>query len=713
MQSKADSMSRLLWVSTLIACSIVLLAIVWPTATQRFYVEDDLGNFTIPIRHFYQQGLQSGRIDLWCPNLFGGYYLHGEGQDGMMHPLHLVLYRFLPLVEAFGAELLCIYISLFAGSYLLFRRWNVEPVCAAFGAFVFSFAGNNLLAIVHVNRIAVIAHAPWAMLAIDSCMRGRYAARIVGCAGIALLNGSALLFGYPYFFLMSLALQSWYMLYLASGGLSWSRILMVLGGMVMALPIGAIQIIPTWTTLAGSTRVQPTLAFLSYGSLHPMQLLQWANPFLFRGRKIGLLGAHELAIYAGIGPLLVFIWLCARKTHPDRRLVWFLAGLAITGIVLAFGRYNPAFSFYAEFPLIRLFRVPARYILFTHFALAGGAALGLDRLRRYPRIRPSARARFLLFAGLSVGLGTLGLKAAGEVLPFLAKRFAPVSDVIWGSVLICLGIGLFRAALSYGTAAFTMFWVFSLFDLTAYSISYLGQLQISPMSYFTDERPPVPPPGPVSMENSDRLLPAGYRLAGGYVGLPPLGLLRTDDPLYLRLLGTTAVQKGNSWRVIGGEPPAPLRIVHPVATKSPLEALARVDLFDTAVVTQPVQVGEGTEGSVRIIEQHPGFVRAAIDTPGRALCLFVQRYHPGWTARIGTRKLEVIRANGDFIGFIVPGGSQEVTLQFAPSDFRLGKSISLLALAATVGWGAIVLMAGHRKASSKGHHHSHTKWASE
>ncbi|HEY2880968.1 MAG TPA: hypothetical protein VGJ15_01010, partial [Pirellulales bacterium] len=78
---------------TLVVCTAALLiALAWPMFSGRVYVADDLGDFHLPLRAFYSQQLQRGQPFDWCPDLFCGFYLTGEGQAGTYHPLHWLLY---------------------------------------------------------------------------------------------------------------------------------------------------------------------------------------------------------------------------------------------------------------------------------------------------------------------------------------------------------------------------------------------------------------------------------------------------------------------------------------------------------------------------------------------------------------------------------------------------------------------------------------------
>ena len=123
-------------------------------------------------------------------SLYGGFYVTGEGQLGAYHPLHLMLYRLLPLGVAFDLELLISYPAMFAGTYLFLRVWLRRRDAALFGALAFTFCGFNLLHFVHPNAVAIVAHLPWLLLAIEAAFTqvsrtaagdGRAGDRTAGC----------------------------------------------------------------------------------------------------------------------------------------------------------------------------------------------------------------------------------------------------------------------------------------------------------------------------------------------------------------------------------------------------------------------------------------------------------------------------------------------------------------------------------------------------
>ena len=81
---------------------------------------------------------------LWSPALGSGLYLHAEGQSGMAHPFHLLIYRFLPLTAAINLEMLASYVAALGGMFLFLRHLSLRRDAAATGALLFAFSGFQL-----------------------------------------------------------------------------------------------------------------------------------------------------------------------------------------------------------------------------------------------------------------------------------------------------------------------------------------------------------------------------------------------------------------------------------------------------------------------------------------------------------------------------------------------------------------------------------------
>ena len=166
-----DAAERPLYLLGLAVSAAILLIIALPMMQGLTYTFDDLGNFHLPMRAFYAQCLANHQSFDWMPSVYCGFYLQGDGQVGMYHPLHRLLYGYLPLVHAFNIELFLSYPVMLAGMFVLLRRLGLRRDSSIFGAMLFAFSGFNLLHFVHMQAIATVAHIPWLLVAIDVSVR--------------------------------------------------------------------------------------------------------------------------------------------------------------------------------------------------------------------------------------------------------------------------------------------------------------------------------------------------------------------------------------------------------------------------------------------------------------------------------------------------------------------------------------------------------------
>ena len=81
----------------LVCAAALALPLAQPLLHRRVFVYNDLTWFHLPTRFLYQEALRAGDSLLWTPSIFSGFYQHGEGQTGIFHPLHLLLYGALPI----------------------------------------------------------------------------------------------------------------------------------------------------------------------------------------------------------------------------------------------------------------------------------------------------------------------------------------------------------------------------------------------------------------------------------------------------------------------------------------------------------------------------------------------------------------------------------------------------------------------------------------
>src|SRR5262249_42992315 len=95
---------QLLSAASLACLAAYLSLIASPLLRGRIPTHGDLGLLNLPIRQFYARCLETGDAFDWTPEIFGGYFVTGEGQHGPYHPFRWLSYRLLPLDSAFALE---------------------------------------------------------------------------------------------------------------------------------------------------------------------------------------------------------------------------------------------------------------------------------------------------------------------------------------------------------------------------------------------------------------------------------------------------------------------------------------------------------------------------------------------------------------------------------------------------------------------------------
>ena len=221
----------------------------------------DLLYQNLPFQRFYSDCLHNGESFLWSPTFYSGFYLYCEGQTRMLHPRHLLFYRFIPLLPALGIQLVASYVFMAAGCYLFFRKWELSPSAALFGAFLFTFGGTNLAHLQHINLVAVTAHLPWMLLAMEGSVnartwrsivfveqRIRLAGRVAGAhwasaRDVPQCGHCRVAFGFP-------ATER--------GKFRPGNVVALFGSGVLGLVIGAVQLLPTLDVARDSTRDEDT-----------------------------------------------------------------------------------------------------------------------------------------------------------------------------------------------------------------------------------------------------------------------------------------------------------------------------------------------------------------------------------------------------------------------------------------------------------------------
>jgi hypothetical protein len=690
---------------TIACCAALYAPLLIPLLTGRTFVLDDLAWFHLPVRHLYQQALVHGDTFLWTPALSSGFFLHGEGQAGMYHPLHLLLYRWLPLGVALNLEMLSSYAIGLAGMWLLLRRLSLSRAAAVFGAMVFAFSGFHLMHLMHLNAVAVSMEIPWMLLAADLLLAGRSAReRAAGFAGVAIVLGSQLLLGFPQFLWMTALATAGLAALRALEGARLSRVALLAAAALFGVAIGAVQLLPTLDLLRDSTRSGMAQGLSMTFSLHPINLIQLWSPYALSQRVFAISGEffiHEFTVYNGAFCTVALAWLGMRWRYLERRRL--AAGALVLGgiaLLLSLGRYGGLYALLALVPGLGSFRAPARHIVLVHLALSVLAAIALEDLigaRAFIKVLP-AKEVLPPKGGSHGGLWRLGVPVALSVATTIAgaalvrSGWAAANGVdISSAGRAGIGVALMTlTAVFFARAAHGAPWaVMALVLLTAMDLGWWGlryvlrippgdpHALVPPVGFPPESRPGTTIYAPVPPADDNQFVLSGYRLSTSYTGLPPLLVLDPKDRLAHRLSGVRWAWDPTGWQRVSDTMPRARLVAQVVAAGFVPDEIRTIDIAQTAIVEGPSPELLGPAGTAEVTVDRPG--RIVVDTvaAGPQLLVLTERFHRGWRGRQDGQPLVLGRVYGDFLGVVVSAGRHRVELVFDPPSVRWGMMLSI------------------------------------
>jgi hypothetical protein len=388
--------------------------------------------------------LRAGTLPMWSPDLFMGVPLLANSQLGTFYPPNWLTLA-LSAPDAVRVSLLLHVGFAWLGVYALARRaLSVERLPAVVAASLFAFGGYFSGRAEQINQVQGLAWMPWLFVTLDAGLRSRSLLPWLALAvGVALQCFT----GHTQTVFISAVGMGVYALCAGQGARGRLR-----GVLLLALAGGL-------ALLLALPQLAPTLALSSIsnrgGGLTPNQATAFSfSPFVM-GR--GLLPNYdatapifaEYIAYLGV----IGVGLAVTGALAVRRVprAWAWLALALIGLALAFGLYNPLYWSLASLPGFNLFRVPARWLAL--FAL-GAALLAAVGLHVWSHMAGRRRSVALATAALVVGLALAAWLLTSrnpDGTPTTAPT--PITMVGWGVGLMAALALLWRARASRLPAA--------------------------------------------------------------------------------------------------------------------------------------------------------------------------------------------------------------------------------------------------------------------
>ena len=430
-----------------------------------------------PYWHVAADALRAGRVPLWNPDLFMGAPFLANSQIGFYYPLNWPVWLLFVTPYAVSASILLHLVIAGSGAYLAGRRTlALGRPAALFGAALFALGGYLTAQVEHVNQVQGLAWLPWLFVAVAPLVRrGEESTELadfgeevhaksvrrrrkerqaektahslaslasplreifMSCIAIGALFALQLLAGHTQTaFISGVALVVWLAAQMVTSrkdakhanpevvsGLAAlaslreiRAVVAVTGGVVTAVVLAAVQLLPT-LELAGLSSRQGGLP------LNEVLSFSWSPLHLTRALLPGY-GQALFTEYVAFLPLtgLVLAVAGAWGWRRDRRVrPWLI--LIVVALVLALGRYTPVYHLLGRLPGFELFRVPARWLAPAALGMALLAGLGWQRIAQFVAGERTAGARRAIVRPvLAAGAGLALLVAWGFAAGWLAR----------------------------------------------------------------------------------------------------------------------------------------------------------------------------------------------------------------------------------------------------------------------------------------------------
>jgi len=451
------------------------LVFFWNIIVQRRFFQADVVEQYYPSLSFLANSLRQFRLPYWSPYVFSGVPFLGDIQTQTFYPPCWLLAFFVGAdgrLSFYAVELLIVVHLLVAGllMYGLMREFRFTTESSVFAGLSFMLSGSLVLRTFHVTAVCTLAWLPLVLLFLHRSLHRRSLSDAVWGG---LVFGLAALAGHPQFLLYVALSLAFYCLAFAARrwremGVEavWRPVLSLMLIGIIGVALAAVQYLPSLEFVRHTERASMNYADIVGASLRPSQLVTLLAPKFFGSfggsvaeatDTVQFWGGEqpycywETAIYIGVMPLVMAVLGIGDRKRPLR---WYGVLLAAVGLILALGRYTPAFRVaLAVVPGLNRFRIPGRFgILFTT-GIVILAAIGMESFLR--KGDGSKWRKLLVGTGIATGVSALvWLLFQAGVLRGVAQEFSKPEvyrnsmnqwGVFLGFLASALGIVVYRA----------------------------------------------------------------------------------------------------------------------------------------------------------------------------------------------------------------------------------------------------------------------------
>ena len=719
--------TAILTAAPLVAILVVLAPYLWPLDHGPTSPRNDIRTFQAPNVQFIASALRDdGELPRWNPQDFAGIPLVGDPQAGIYNPVNWLL-ALRPTLNSFGWLIIASVCAGALGFMRLAQKLGCSITGAAVGATAFALGGKLLLHLVELGHVVMAPFflLPWVLLLLERCARRASAARVVSAALVLALM---VVWMHPQLLVYTGSFVAAWALLAAWRSPAPGRALASLGAVaVWAAALGAVHLLPIGSLVGEFARAMPELQ----NPAPPVPPLAWRDlitgsapsvesRYTFGGVTLllgfaGFIGSLQpgrtqtvawfqvaaalgIALY-GVGALPDTLMAQEIFRHPARALVVLAAPAALlvalgvdTLLDAGAGRRRLVLGLAAGATAACLMAADASQSDFVTLGFAIACAVVLAESQA---AKPPARERLALPAALLL-IAVLGFDAGSRVMPSVrtapeaeigrrppglqlppdlgpdSRVAEPQRDLVLRGIpeLDKKQLGL-ESLTGYNSLIPWRFLVYTSFasgfdPQSSYHVAVttvpvrpvrLRLFDLLGVTHFL--YPPRRPDGPWIWVRTPTALPRAYLVPRFRVAEEGNG--RERLPAELRAL-----------EQLDQLDPRKQVLLHGKAAQEALAA-AGVDAMQTLAPFRAIPVGE----------RRPHRIALAFENTQPAVLVLNEPFFPGWRAWDNGSELPVLRANGMFRALVLTAGRHQIELEFSPLSWRVGRAISLAALAAS------------------------------
>ena len=659
----------------------------------------DFRGVQLPMLTFLANQLHQGHFPLWNPYSYCGYPVYANIEACFFQPLILVAAFIashasvdsLPMLLEWAVALQ-VWVAGIA-AYHLFRNLGARAVPAWTGAVIFQTGGYFASRAEHIGATMAVVWMPLAWLAVVKLRRefsGPWLAALAAALGLSILGG------FPAAALAVLVSTGVLAAVLVLLGLARRSLLLSTAcGGALGIALAAVQFVPT-AQLAQHSVARYRADWLGKGGgLYWGSLISLVSPNHYHifdmSRFHGPGEPTFLYLYVSLAGLVLAVY---GMTKWRNRMAMTLGLMALFGILWMLGEHTPIWRLlYPMLPeKVRIPIHPEYTYGIVSLGLAGLAAVGLDSLRVADVVRAAIGAvialdLFLVGSGRPMNCASVkeepgvtheafegSRELLNEVRSYADQDYPPARiDALGGGMDWATSGPIIEVPTANGVSPMALEHVIQL-RLLLHSGERWGW-------YYPVENLDSPA---LDLMNVKYLV-ASQKAAVRLRSLPRFRSLESL-PLGMELFENLSVLPRfflvNKVRLATSD-----RAVRELVERQ------LVNFRDTAVTNQPVSTldatGVGDSGTVRVLDYQADSLRLSVRSPHVAFLVMAESFYPGWRAWIDGAAVEILRTDIAFRGLVVPAGTHEVTLRFAPAILPISLAVSLstaLLLCALAAW---------------------------